>query len=66
MKKVNFFNFPSYNINVQKLIDNSFVLKKSTKNTFKCERINFQSWCNLVKINQEKLIIKVVSKFEQI
>ena len=66
MKKVNFFNFPSYNINVQKLIDNSFVLKKSTKNSIKCVRINFPSWCSLINIDQGKLIIKVVSKFEQV
>ena len=54
MKKVNFFNFPSLDIDVTKLTNNNYIRKKRiNKHQFK--KIKFTSWCSRVKINNEKI-----------
>ncbi len=64
MKKVNFFNFPSYNIDIKKNTDDSIFLKKIIKTEPKrfITKVKFFSWCNSVNIENEKLNIRVTFK----
>ena len=64
MKKVNFFNFPSYNIDIKKNTDDSIFLRKLKKAESKrlFTKIKFSSWCKSVNIENEKLNIRVTFK----
>lgn len=65
MKKVNFFNFPTYNIYITKNQDKTEIRKKSNlsrKRTFK--KTTFNSWCKASTLENEKLNVKVVFKAE--
>ena len=65
MKKVNFFNFPSYNIDIKKNTEESIFLRKIRKNESKklITKINFSSWCNSVNIQNQKLNTRVTFKY---
>ena len=64
MKKVNFFNFPSYNIDIKKNTEDSIFLRKVKKNESKrlITKIKFSSWCKSVNMQNEKLNIRVTFK----
>ena len=65
MKKVNYFNFPSYNIDIKKNTEESIFLRKIRKNESKklITKINFSSWCNSVNIQNQKLNTRVTFKY---
>ena len=64
MKKVNFFKFHSYNIDIKKNTDDSIFLRKIKKTQSKrlFTKIKFSSWCKSVNIENEKLNIRVTFK----
>ena len=66
MKKVNFFNFPYYNIDIKKNTEDSLFLNKHKKNESKklFVKIKFTSWCKSVNIKNEKLNFRVTSNSE--
>ena len=65
MKKVNFFNFPSYNIDIKKNTEDSIFLRKVKKTESRkyITKIKFHTWCNSVNIKNERLNIRVTFKF---
>ncbi len=65
MKKINFISLPSYFISVVKTPDDIFIKRNHDKKLY-FKKIKFQSWCNSININRQKLIIKVMAKSEQL
>lgn len=57
MKKVNFFNFTNYNIEINKISGSICNLKKNNNGFF--SRVNFSPWCNSINLLKEKLSIKI-------
>ncbi len=66
MKKVNFFNFPSYSIDIKKNTEDSIFLRKIIKTESRrlIRKIKFSTWCKSVNIENEKLNIRVTFKSE--
>ena len=64
MKKVNFFNFPSYNIDIKKYCEDSLLHRKYNKYESKklILKTKFSSCCKFVNISNEKINFKVTFK----